>query len=40
MAKNGKTIEIVRNLFSWAPKSLQMVDAAMKFKRHSLEENV
>ena len=28
---DGETIEIVR-LFSWAPKSLQMVIAAMKLK--------
>ena len=36
MANNGETMEIVRNVFSWAPKSLQMVDAGMKFKRHLL----
>ena len=36
MANNGETMEMVRNLFSWAPKSLQMVDAVMKFKRHLL----
>ena len=29
---DGETIETVRNLFSWAPKSLQMVTAAMKLK--------
>ena len=29
-------METVRDLFSWAPKSLQMVIAAMKFKRHLL----
>ena len=29
-------METVRDLFSWAPKSLQMVTAAMKFKRHLL----
>ena len=29
---DGGTIEIVRDLFSWAPKSLQMVTAAMKLK--------
>ena len=36
MANNGETMEMVRNLFSWAPKSLQRVDAVMKFKRHLL----
>ena len=35
---DGKTMETVR-LFSWAPKSLQMMTAAMKFKDTcSLEE--
>ena len=29
---DGETLETVRNLFSWAPKSLQMVTAAMKLK--------
>ena len=29
-------METVTDLFSWAPKSLQMVIAAMKFKRHLL----
>ena len=28
----GEQIETVRDLFSWAPKSLQMVTAAMKLK--------
>ena len=28
----GKKMETVRILFSWAPKSLQMVTAAMKLK--------
>ena len=30
--KYGKVMETVENLFSWAPKSLQMVTAAMKLK--------
>ena len=35
---NGETMETVR-VFSWAPKSLQMVTAAMKLKDScSLEE--
>ena len=29
---DGETIERVTELFSWAPKSLQMVTAAMKLK--------
>ena len=29
---DGETMEIVLTLFSWAPKSLQMVTAAMKLK--------
>ena len=29
---DGETVEPVRDLFSWAPKSLQMVTAAMKLK--------
>ena len=29
---DGETKEAVRDLFSWAPKSLQMVTAAMKLK--------
>ena len=38
---DGETIETVRNLFSWAPKSLQMVTAAMKLKdAYSLEEKL
>ena len=28
----GETMEIVTDLFSWAPKSLQIVTAAMKLK--------
>ena len=30
---DGETIETITDLSSWAPKSLQMVTAAMKFKR-------
>ena len=29
---DGKTMETVRHLFSWAPKSLQMVTAATKLE--------
>ena len=29
---DGETMETVTTLFSWAPKSLQMVTAAMKLK--------
>ena len=37
--KNGETKETETDLFSWAPKSLQMVTAAMKLKDTcSLEE--
>ena len=37
---DGETMEIVK-LFSWAPKSLQMVTAAMKLKDPcSLEEKL
>ena len=36
---DGETVETVRDLFSWAPKLLQMVTAAMKLKDAlSLEE--
>ena len=36
---DGETMETVKDLFSWAPKSLQMVTAAMKLKDTcSLEE--
>ena len=36
---DGETMETVTDLFSWAPKSLQMVTAAMKLKDAcSLEE--
>ena len=35
---DGKTVETVQTLFFWAPKSLQMVTAAMKLKdAYSLE---
>ena len=38
---DGKTIETVTDLFSWAPKSLQMVSAAMTLKDiYSLEEKL
>ena len=37
---DGKTVETVTD-FSWAPKSLQMVTAAMKLKdAYSLEEKL
>ena len=36
---DGETVEKCQTLFLWAPKSLQMVTAAMKLKdTHSLEE--
>ena len=35
---DGETVEWCQTLFFWAPKSLQMVTAAMKLKdAHSLE---
>ena len=38
---DGETLEIVLTLFLGAPKSLQMVTAAMKLKdAYSLEENL
>ena len=38
---DGETMGIVRLLFSWAPKSLQMVTAALKLKdTWSLEEKL
>ena len=38
---DGETMETVRALFSWAPKSLQMVIAAVKLKDVcSLEEKL
>ena len=37
----GETVETVRDFFSWAPKSLQMVTVAMKLKDAcSLEEKL
>ena len=36
-----ETMETVRNFFSWAPKSLQMVTSVMKLKdAYSLEEKL
>ena len=38
---DGETVETVKTLFSWAPKSLHMVTAAMKLKDAcSLEEKL
>ena len=38
---DGETMETVTDLFSWAPKSLQVVTAAMKLKDAcSLEEKL
>ena len=38
---DGETVETVATLFFWAPKSLQMVTAAMKLKdAYSLEEKL
>ena len=38
---DGETVETVTDLFSWAPKSLQMVTAAMKLKdAYSLERKL
>ena len=38
---DGETVETVADLFLWAPKSLQMVIAAMKLKdAYSLEEKL
>ena len=38
---DGETVETESDLFFWAPKSLQMVIAAMKLKdAYSLEENL
>ena len=37
---DGKTMETVRDFIFWAPKSLQIVTAAMKLKdAYSLEES-
>ena len=39
--KDGETMETVTDLFSWAPKSLQMVTATMKLEDTcSLEEKL
>ena len=38
---DGETMETVKTLFSWAPKSLQMVTATMKLKdTYFLEEKL
>ena len=38
---DGETVETVTELFSWTPKSLQMVIAVMKLKNaYSLEEKL
>ena len=38
---DGETVETVTDFFSWSPKSLQMVTAAMKWKdAYSLEEKL
>ena len=38
---DGETVETVRDLIFWAPKSLQMVTATMKLKdAYSLEEKL
>ena len=38
---DGETVETVSDIFLWAPKSLQMVIAAMKLKdAYSLEEKL
>ena len=38
---DGKTVETVSDFIFWAPKSLQMVTAAMKLKdTYSLEEKL
>ena len=38
---DGETMETVRDVISWAPKSLQMMTAAMKLKNaYSLEEKL
>ena len=38
---NGDTVETLSDLFFWAPKSLQMVTAALKLKdAYSLEEKL
>ena len=35
---DGETVEIVSNFIFWAPKSLQMVTAAMKFKQQQQQQ--
>ena len=40
MAKNGETVETVADFIFWAPKSLQMVIAAMKLRCLLLGRNV
>ena len=41
MAIDRESMETVNDLFSWAPKSLQMVTAAMKLKdAYFLEEKL
>jgi len=41
MQTDGETMETMTDIFSWAPKSLQMVTAAMKLKDAcSLEEKL
>ena len=37
---DGETVETAQTLFIWAPKSLQMVTAAMKLRRLFLERKV
>ena len=38
---DGETVETVKTLFSWVPKSLQMVTAALKLKdTYPLEEKL
>ena len=38
---DGETVQTVRDFIFWAPKSLQMVTAAMKLKdAYSLEEKL
>ena len=40
MGNSGETVETVSDFIFWAPKSMQMMTAAMKLKdAYSLEEN-
>ena len=39
MQTDGETMETMTDIFSWAPKSLQMVTAAMKLEDASWEES-